>query len=272
MFNMKRKIANVEFKTVCKSKQAFTIVEVAAALLLLSMIISSVLVLMNRYSAAVIDMQLRQQAFELVRTKMETILSLPKLSDLNESGTSDVNPELEWQTVVEPFYEPVTERMWIRAVCSAEYVDSKGEYQNMELEHWITNLTAEQVKQILDQQKIEDAYLELLQGGKMTDVQETTRAFLEQEGLNVKAYDKLIEQQRRKKLEYIVQYGLQGYEKYLEGLEDEENAFLEKLGMDFDGYNDFAETYVPTGDNGESLLSNMYENSAGSEEESGDFP
>lgn len=232
--------------------------EIVAALLLLSMILSSVLVLMNRCVAAVIDMQLRQQAFELARSNMERLLSEPKLSDMSDYGTSDTNPDLEWETVVEPFYEPVTSQMWIRAVCSARFIDSKGEYQSVDLEHWITNLTASQVKQILDQQKVENAYLELLQEGQVSEEQETTRAYLEQEGLDVEAYNKLVSQQRRKKLEYIAQNGFDGYEQYLVQLEEEENAFLEKLGMNFDDYNEFALTYVPQGDSGDSLLPDMY--------------
>ena len=127
-------------------RSAFTLVEVGAALVLLSMILSSVMVLMNRYVDAVIDLQLRQEAFELARGNMEQLLAETKLSDMAEFGDSEQNPEIEWQTLVEPFYEPVTDQMWIRAVCSAGFDDTKGEYQNIELEHWITNLTAAQVK------------------------------------------------------------------------------------------------------------------------------
>lgn len=235
----------------------FTIAEVAAALVLLSLILSSVLVLMNRYAAAVVDLQLHQQAFELARANMERLLSEPKLSDISDYGTSDTNPDLEWQTTVEPFYEPITNQMWIRAVCSAAYMDSKGQYQNVELEHWITNLTAEQVQQILAQQKAENAYLELLQEGQLSAVQETTRTYLEQVGLDAEAYDKLVAQQRRKKLEYLSRNGFEGYQEFLGQLEEEENIFLEKLGMNFDGYNEFARTYVPKTDATESFSAEL---------------
>lgn len=246
LLEIMRKTSNI-------TPSGFTIAEVAAALVLLSLILSSVLVLMNRYAAAVVDLQLHQQAFELARANMERLLSEPKLSDISDYGTSDTNPELEWQTVVEPFYEPVTNQMWIRAVCSAGYMDTKGQYQNVELEHWITNLTAEQVKQILAQQKAEDAYLELLQEGQLTAIQETTRAYLEQMGLDVEAYEKLMAQQRRKKLEYLSRNGFEGYQNFLGQLEEEENAFLEKIGMNFDGYNEFARTYVPRTEASESF-------------------
>ena len=225
-------------------RPAFTMVEVVAALVLLSMILSSVMVLMNRYVDSVIDLELRQEAFELARGNMEQLLAESKLSDIVEFGDSEQNPEIEWQTLVEPFYEPVTDQMWIRAVCSAGFDDSKGEYENIELEHWITGLTAAQVKQILAQQQVEAEYLDLLAGGEDSAIQETTSAYLKEEGLDHEAYDRFAEQQKRKKLEYITEKGFEGYEEYLEKLSEEENKFLEELGMDFDGYNEFATVYV----------------------------
>ena len=225
-------------------RPAFTMVEVVAALVLLSMILSSVMVLMNRYVDSVIDLELRQEAFELARGNMEQLLAESKLSDIVEFGDSEQNPEIEWQTLVEPFYEPVTDQMWIRAVCSAGFDDSKGEYENIELEHWITGLTAAQVKQILAQQQVEAEYLDLLAGGEDSAIQETTSAYLKEEGLDHEAYDRFAEQQKRKKLEYITEKGFEGYEEYLEKLSEEENKFLEELGMDFEGYNEFATVYV----------------------------
>ena len=235
-------------------RPAFTMVEVVAALVLLSMILSSVMVLMNRYVDSVIDLELRQEAFELARGNMEQLLAESKLSDMAEFGDSEQNPEIEWQTLVEPFYEPVTDQMWIRAVCSAGFHDSKGEYENIELEHWITGLTAAQVKQILAQQQVEAEYLDLLAGGEDSAIQETTSAYLKEEGLDHEAYDRFAEQQKRKKLEYITENGFEGYEEYLEKLKEEENKFLEDLGMDFDGYNEFAESYVPKSGTEDPLL------------------
>ena len=228
-----------------QSQRAFTMVEVVAALMLLSMILGSVMVLMNRYVTSVADLHIRQEAFELARRNMEQLLAENKLSDMAEFGDSENNPDIEWQTLVEPFYEPVTDQMWIRAVCSAGYYDTGGEFQNIEIEHWITNLTAEQVKQILAQQQVEAEYLELLAGGEDSAIQETTLAYLEQEGLDAEAYRRFIEQQKRQKLEYITEKGFEGYEEFLEELSAEENRFLEELGMDFDGYNGFAANYVP---------------------------
>jgi type II secretory pathway pseudopilin PulG len=220
-------------------------VEVVSALVLLSMILVSIMTLMSRYVASVSDLHLRQEAFELVRRNMEQLLAENKLSDTVEFGDSEKNPDIEWQTLVEPFYEPVTDQMWIRAVCTAGYNDSDGEFQNIEIEHWITNLTAEQVKQILAQQQVEAEYLELLAGGEDSAIQETTLAYLEEEGLDADAYRRFIEQQKRQKLEFINENGFEGYEEFLEKLSREENKFLEELGMDFDGYNGFAADYIP---------------------------
>jgi len=231
--------------TTGSDRRAFTLLEVATALMLLGIIIGSVMTLMNRYVEAVMDMQLREQALQIARGNMEILLAESKLSDTSEYGTSETYPDIEWETVVEPFYEPVTNQMWIRAVCSAGFNDSKGEFQNIEMEHWITGLTAAQVKQILAQQEVEQEYMDLLNGGEETALQETTLAYLEEQGLDADAYKRLMEQQRRKKLEYISEKGFDGYEEFVETLKDEENRFLEDLGMDFDGYNEFAANYVP---------------------------
>lgn len=223
----------------------FTFVEVVAATALLAILIATVLVLMDRFVGAVMDMRLRQQAFQLARSHMETLLSETRLSDIHDYGESETNPDILWQTDVEPFYTPAKGRMWIRAVCSASFIDSKDEEQTVELEHWITNLTAEQIRQILAQQEAEAAYMDLLQPGQYTDMQLTTIAFLEQEQLDVAAYKDLLEEHRRKKVEYLNKNSTDGYDEYVAQLEAEENEFLTKLGMDFDKYNEFAQNYVP---------------------------
>lgn len=239
------------------NRPAFTMVEVIAALVLLGVILSSVTVLMNRYAESVMNMELRQRAFELARGNMEQLLTEAKLSDITEFGVDEFNPDIEWQTLVEPFYEPITNRMWVRAVCSAEYKDSEADHQNIEMEHWITNLTAAQVKQILAQQQVESEYLDLLAGGADSAIQETTTAYLREQGLDAEAYDRFAEQQKRKKLEYITEKGFDGYEKFVETLKDEENEFLEELGMDFDTYNQFAASYIPKSTNVSDLGDNM---------------
>jgi type II secretory pathway pseudopilin PulG len=238
---------NDNLKRSVTAGSGFTLVEVTTALFLLSMILTSVMVLMNRYVDAVIDMQLRQEAFELARSNMESLLTENRLSNTAEFGTSELNPAIDWSTIVEPFYEPVTNRMWIRAVCTTEYSDSKGQFQEINLEHWITSLTAAQIRQIVAQQEAEDEYMKLLNESGLNDIQETTLAFLEQEGLDAEAYKEFIKQQRREKIKYLSEKGTEKWEEFLEELTEEENEFLEELGMNFDSYNSFASVYVPKG-------------------------
>lgn len=133
------------------TKPAFSLVETVTALIILALISSSVLVVINRCTTSIVDSTLRMQAFELSRENMETLLSKSSVSEMAEYGTSDRYPEIQWQTTVGTFYEPLTARMWIQAVCSAEYTDSAGEQQTVELTHWLTDLTKEQFLEIIKQ-------------------------------------------------------------------------------------------------------------------------
>jgi hypothetical protein len=143
----------------CRSKQillsapAFTLVEAVTALIILALVSSSVLVVINRCMASAADSALRMQAFEVARNNMETLLSRESVQEMVEYGSSDKYPEIEWQTTVETFYEPVTERMWVWAICSAEYADTAGDVQTIELTHWLTGLTKEQVIELLNQEQ-----------------------------------------------------------------------------------------------------------------------
>lgn len=232
--------------------RAFTLVEVAVAIVVIALVVGTATVILDNLVGAMLDIRLQTDAFETVRQNMETLLSLPRVQDTVEYGVSEIYPEIQWQTVIEPFYEPITNAMWLRAICSAGYTDSKGQYQEVELEHWLTNLPGNVVRQILQQQRAEEEYLDLLSGTASGQaeaaLQETTIAYLEQAGLDVDAYTSFIERQRRRKLDYIAQKGFDdGYFDFLEELRQEENRFLEGLGMDFDKYNIFADTYVPDG-------------------------
>jgi hypothetical protein len=69
-----------------------------------------------------------------------------------EYGESEIYPEITWQTVVETFYEPINSRMWLRGVCSAEYIDSEGQEQTVELTHWLTDLTKNQLLDVMSRE------------------------------------------------------------------------------------------------------------------------
>ena len=52
----------------------------------------------------------------------------------------------------------------MRAVCTAEYKDSSGQDQKIELTHWLTSLSRQQIMQILEQQQRERLYAEEIAG------------------------------------------------------------------------------------------------------------
>ena len=133
-------------------KPAFSLPEVVVALVILAIVSSSVLVVINRCMASAADSALRMQAFEVARENMEKLLTADSVSEKAEYGTSDKYPQIQWQTTVEAFYEPVTVRMWAQAVCSAEYTDSAGQQQTVELTHWLTDLTKKEMLEILQKQ------------------------------------------------------------------------------------------------------------------------
>jgi Tfp pilus assembly protein PilV len=135
------------------AKTAFSLVEVVTALIILSLICSSVLLVINRCIASAAESVLRMQAFEVSRENMENILSAGSIEEFTEYGSSDKYPDIIWKTTVESFYEPVNSQIWIRAVCSADYTDTAGQTQTIELIHWVTDLTKEQTQQLLDKKE-----------------------------------------------------------------------------------------------------------------------
>lgn len=140
-------------------EKAFSLVEVVAALAILAFVSTSVLVVINRCMASAADSVLRMQAFEVARKNMEELLTSDSVAESVEYGDSDRYPDIQWQTTVEAFYEPLTARMWIQAICSTEYTDSAGEVQTVELTHWLTDLTKSQLLQILAQRQEEQEQL-----------------------------------------------------------------------------------------------------------------
>lgn len=132
-------------------RKAFSLVEVVTALIILGLVCSSMLVIYDRAMVSAADSSLQMNAFEVARNNMETLLLESSVEQTAEYGISERYPGVQWQTTVESFYEPVTSQMWIQAVCSAGYMDSAGEEQKVELTHWLTNVSAEDVRQILDE-------------------------------------------------------------------------------------------------------------------------
>lgn len=134
------------------NKPAFTLVEVLTALSILALISSSVLVVINRCATSGADAALRMQAFEVARENMEKLLAMQSVKEMVDYGDSDIYPEIAWETVVETFYEPITSRMWLRGVCSAQYIDSEGQEQMVELTHWLTDLDKNQLLDVMSRE------------------------------------------------------------------------------------------------------------------------
>jgi type II secretory pathway pseudopilin PulG len=140
-----------------RREKAFSLAETAAALIILAFISSSVLVVINRYMASAVDSVIRMQAFEVARKNMEELLTSDTVSESADYGDSEIYPDIHWETTVESFSEPLTSKMWIQAICTAEYTDSEGELRTVKLTHWLTDLTKAQTLQILARQEEESS-------------------------------------------------------------------------------------------------------------------
>ncbi|MGD0786054.1 MAG: prepilin-type N-terminal cleavage/methylation domain-containing protein [Sedimentisphaerales bacterium] len=136
-------------KNLPANRKAFTLMEVSVALVILGMITATVLVVINRAIDTVVAWQTKMEAFDVARENMEKLLMKSSVSDGVENGISDTNPDINWETTIESFYEPISNRMWARAVCTSKYKDNEGQEKKIELTQWITSVSKEQVKQIL---------------------------------------------------------------------------------------------------------------------------
>ena len=124
-------------------------------MIILALISSSILVAINHCVTSAADSALRMRAFEVARENMEILLSKDSAKEMDEYGYSDKYPEIEWKTTVESFYEPITSRMWIQAICSAEYTDTQGELQKVELTHWLTDLSKRELLEFMQEKEKE---------------------------------------------------------------------------------------------------------------------
>ena len=155
------KNSDVPKRRVCEfsERKAFTLAEVMTALVILGLICSGVLVVIGRCAASATDTALRMQAFEVARENMEKLLASESVQEGTDFGDSEKYPQIKWQTAVETFYEPITSQMWVRAVCSAEYSDSTDKTQTVELTHWLTKVTDEQMQELMEQLQEDQEWL-----------------------------------------------------------------------------------------------------------------
>jgi len=217
----------------------FTLIEVVTALLILGTICATVLTVMNQAITTAIDLRKRTQAFEAARENMENLLCLMTVSDTSDFGTDPLHPDIEWETTVEPFTEPATNKMWIQAVCTASYPDSAGDIQKVTLIHWLTGLSDKQMQQILDQQKREGKYLDLLSDSDKTRTEQSAiRRYLQEKGIEPRAYNKVLADQARLTKQWIKEYKddpdtLQGL---MDSVRQTEYEWLDTIGFNWDDF------------------------------------
>lgn len=153
---------------ICRSNRsdthnrAFSLVEVMAAAAILGLVSSSVIVIVSRCAVSGANSALQIQAFEVARENMEKLLASDSLEETAEYGESELYPGIEWETTVETFYEPITARMWVKGVCLARYRDFEDQEQTVELTHWLTDLTKEQLLKMMSGQDEEGLLAEQL--------------------------------------------------------------------------------------------------------------
>ena len=142
-------------KGLLSSRTGFSLPETVAALMILSLITFSIMVIIDRCVAAMADSDQRMQAFEAARDNMERLLASTTVREKVEYGSSERNPDILWQDTVETFYEPLTSRMWVKATCLAQYIDTEGEVQTVELTNWLTSVSKKQILQMAEQRQKE---------------------------------------------------------------------------------------------------------------------
>ncbi len=135
-------------------ESGFTLLEVLTSLAILGLVCSSTLLVINRCINSAADSALRMEAFQIARENLEQVLVRDSVEESVDYGISEVYPNISWQTVIEVFPEPVNGQMWVRAVSTAEYTDSKDQAQKIELIHWIAALTDQQAGAILNDEEM----------------------------------------------------------------------------------------------------------------------
>ncbi len=143
------RIRNNELEISFKMRKGFTVLEALMAVLVIGFVVSSVMVVTSNSIASLADLKLRTEAFEIARENMELILARDNVTELSDSGTSDINPEIEWEISIKADQASSTDAtMWVKAKSLANYTDSKGELKTVEFEQWISYLNRSQTKQI----------------------------------------------------------------------------------------------------------------------------
>lgn len=142
--------------TRCRNRRAFTLIEAAAATTVLGIICAMTFIMITRCTAAVAQNSQRMQAFEIARENMEKLLTTTSVTEKVDYGVSEKNPNIEWDTTIEPFTAPAG-GMWIRAISSASYHDVNDQPQKVELTCWLTSVPKDIALKIMQDKAILDS-------------------------------------------------------------------------------------------------------------------
>ena len=192
-----------------RNRRAFTLIEVVTAMAILGIICAGVMTAVSKAVDSGAQTVMKLSAFEVARENMEKLLTEPSVGQKVEYGVSEKYPAINWETNVESFFEPITSRMWIQATCSATYLDDQGVEQSVELTHWITNVSKEQVAQLMKEE--EKNRLEDLTEEEIADLSEEELAELEAEAESVTPENEIVDE-----------YSPEDFDKRFAGKSDEE--------------------------------------------------
>lgn len=107
------------------NKSGFTLIEVAAALVVLVMLVMPMLAARNRTVSSAIDTSNKFVAAQLAASKLDEIASMP-LESMDRYGVFEDAPHCRWQFVLEPEDEEALPRLY-RVTLVVSYPSPSGE-------------------------------------------------------------------------------------------------------------------------------------------------
>lgn len=143
--------------------EGFTLLETVTAMCILALMCTGIVVVMSRCTTTANNLTLQIQAFDVAQQQMEEVLAKSSVRESVDMGTSEQYPNVEWQTTIEVFEEPVGSALWARAICSSQYEDVDGQPQTVELACWLGRLTEDQLAK-LERERNADANDPLVDG------------------------------------------------------------------------------------------------------------
>ncbi|ARN57832.1 type II secretion system protein [Sedimentisphaera salicampi] len=149
-------------KTLSQNRKAFTLLESMAALFVMGIVTTGVMVTISNCIDSMTDMRLEQEAVKLARENMEYLLAEKDVREYVESGVDEYNPNLSWEMGYEVKTFPETDQQWIKAFSMVEFYNSDNELDSVELENWLAKLSMRESQQLEEQRQLEQEYLDQL--------------------------------------------------------------------------------------------------------------